>query len=131
MEAAGDVDSAIESYRAAAREAPSYSEVYRHLAGAYTRQGRNSDAMAALERLMGIDPTDRRGAIALLELYVESGAHPQRGLRLVESLLELDPGEPRLLRYRRRLQEQARAEKASGGRRRGSGSQSPQIIRGG
>ncbi len=129
LEASGRLDAAIESYRRAAREAPDYAEVYRYLAEAYKSRGRNADAIGALERLLALDPSDRRGALSLIELYVTSSAHPQRGLRLVNRLLESDPGNPELLRYRRRLQAQADAAAAST-RRPGGVRKTPEIIRG-
>jgi protein O-GlcNAc transferase len=107
LEAAGDVESAIRAYRAAVEEAPDHAEAYRHLAAAYRRQGRTTDAIGALERLLRLDPADRRGAMSLLELYAESAIHAQRGLRLVDHLLESEPGDPRLLELRRTLRRQA------------------------
>ncbi len=109
LEGAGDIDSAVESYRAASREAPGLSEAYRLLAGAYRAQGRTTDAINALERLIVHDPSDRRGAIALLELCKDNPAHARRGLRLANRLLEADPRDRRILRLRGELQSLARS----------------------
>src|SRR5918995_4235300 len=55
FESEGDIDRAVEAYRAAARLDPASAEIRAELAGLYARQGRLEDAMAEAQRALDID----------------------------------------------------------------------------
>ncbi|RMG19299.1 MAG: tetratricopeptide repeat protein [Deltaproteobacteria bacterium] len=108
LEGTGDLDGAVRAYRSAAKQAPEVTDVYRSLARVYEKLGNLPEAIASSERVAQLDPSDRRARIHLAELYADSPIDAGKGKRLVEELLAEDPGDPKLLALKRRLEQAAK-----------------------
>lgn len=85
-----DLHGALAALRSAADILADNPETLRGLAFVYTRLDSSAAALAAHERLVGLDPTDREVLRALGDLYMDAGRHADAA-RTYERQLELDP----------------------------------------
>ncbi len=99
---AGNVDGAIEAYRAGLTRAPAVPALRMALAAAFVRAGRAADAEIAYREALSIDPTFAPAHLALAEMAFLRGERPAARRELVEALA-YHPASPRGLDLLRKL----------------------------
>ena len=90
FESEGDVDRAIEAYRAAARLDPASAEILAELAGLYARQGRLEDALTEARRALAVDSANyeaHRVIGTLLASVLEETAPPEQREKQIETAI--------------------------------------------
>ena len=94
LESAGEVDAALQSYRAAARAAPRSAEIRAEIAGLLARHGRLDDAITEARAALTVEATNReahRVLGTLLAAAVDAGTpRAERDARLREAIGHLE-----------------------------------------
>jgi tetratricopeptide (TPR) repeat protein len=121
LEAQGDKRGAEENYgyalSADPRFAPALSRIWQMQQEA--REWR--EAQVTLEKLYKLGEASLEEKVALAETYVDSKTNPERGRKIVDELLQRDPGNPKYVALKAALTPTPQKKKATG----------PIILRGG
>jgi len=92
------LDRALAAAQRAADLAPANALAHYALAFVYFFRKERSSFHAAAERAMALNPMDGSG-IGVLGVFMQSAGEPERGTKMVETAMKLNPNYPGLLRF--------------------------------
>jgi tetratricopeptide (TPR) repeat protein len=122
MEAQGDKRGALENYDYALSADPSFAPALSRLWRMQQEERQWQESRTTLERLYKLGEASLEEKVALAELYADSKSNYERGRKIVDELLHLDPGNPKYVALKAALTPAAPKKKRSSG---------PIILRGG
>jgi len=92
------LDRALAAAQRAVALAPAHALTHYSLAWAHFFRKEKSAFYAAAERAMALNPMDGSG-MGILGIFMQSAGEPDRGMRMVERAMELNPNYPSVLRF--------------------------------
>ncbi len=95
LEAQGDKRGAQENYGYALTANPHFAPALSRVWRMQQEAGDKVEAMETLEKLYKLGEASLEEKVALLEMYAESKSNSERGLKLVNELLQREPGNPK------------------------------------
>lgn len=104
VQSADDPVRAINAYQGAIEGDPNQTEALSRLWRLYLKQNQKNDAISMLERLRILGEATADEDIELVGLYADTGINPVEGLKMCNEALKRDPGNAKLLGFKRQLE---------------------------
>ena len=109
LEVQGDLKAAAEQYQHALKSDPSFAPALSRVWPIYEHRGEKTEAMSALERLFFMNEATIEEKVALATLYADTGSQTERGKKLMNEAVRVQPDNARFKELKARL------SKAGGG----------------
>lgn len=94
LEAQGDKQGAEESYGYALSADPRFPPALSRMWRMQQEAGEKAEAMQTLERLYKLGEASLEEKVTLAQMYAQNKTNTERGLKIVEELLQREPGKP-------------------------------------
>ena len=91
LEAQGDLRLATEQYQFALKSDPGFAPALSRLWPIYEKKAEKTEAMSALEHLFYMNEATVEEKVALASLYAETGVNKDRGRKLIEEAVRVQP----------------------------------------
>ncbi len=91
LEAQGDLRAATEQYQFALKSDPGFAPALSRLWPIYQKKDEKTEAMSALERLFFLNEATIEEKVALAQLYADTGVNKDRGRKLIEEAVRVQP----------------------------------------
>jgi len=121
LEAQGDKAGAEENYNYALSADPHFAPALSHIWRMQQEAGLKSEAQETLQRLYKLGEASLEEKVALAQMYADSKSNLERGRKIVEELLQREPGNPKYVALKATLTPVPPKKKFTG----------PIILRGG
>jgi len=121
LEAQGDKRGAEESYSYALSADPHFAPALSRLWRIQQEAGEKSEAQETLQRLYKLGEASLEEKVALAQMYADSKSNLERGRKIVDELLQREPGNPKYVALKAALTPTPTKKKSTG----------PIILRGG
>ncbi|MGC4122376.1 MAG: tetratricopeptide repeat protein [Myxococcales bacterium] len=107
VQSADDPVRAINAYQQAIEGDPNQTEALSRLWRLYLKQNQKNDAISMLERLRILGEATPDEDVELIGLYADTGINPVEGLKMCNEALKRDPGNGKLLGFKKQLEAKA------------------------